>query len=182
MRHHHRIALIVCGVLVVGMWGVRALDAQRSAPNEACHARLTTLESPRIARSGHRVQFDGTLLFRPTSLYVDGTLDTGEHIYRLNRLINWKREWFASSYRIETTHRYFGDGVPVDVASQLPVFGEPQIDLQFIKINPWLYSVFSNDVFVTYCRKMPEIGAKSSDALRMKDRQSDMPLPASPTP
>lgn len=158
MLYRYRIALILCGTLGVGTWGIRGFDTLRNAPSEACLARLTAIDNPRFTSSGRHVHFDGTLLFRPVSLYVEGTLDTGDHIYRLNRLMQWKREWFSpSSYRLEATHVYLGDGLPADVASQLPVIGEPKIELHFVRINPWLYGVFSNDVFVTYCRKMPNI-------------------------
>jgi hypothetical protein len=158
MLYRYRIALMACCVLAVGTWGIRACDIERKTPSDACLARLTAIDNPRFAPSGHEVHFDGTLLFRPSSLYVEGTLGTGERTYRLNRQMQWKRRWFSpSSYRLETTQLYLGDGLPADIASQLPVIGEPQIELHFVKLNSWLYGVFSNDVFLTYCRKMPNI-------------------------
>jgi hypothetical protein len=161
MHHRHRIALIICSVLGFTTLSIRSFDRGSDTPSDACHARLISIDNPRFARTGQTTQFDGTLLFRPMSLYVDGTLETGGHVYRLNRLMIWKQPWLAaSSHRLESTHRYVGDGVPTDVASQLPVFGEPQMDLHFVKVNPWLYSVFSNDVFIAYCRRMPDIDTR----------------------
>ncbi|HTJ95458.1 MAG TPA: hypothetical protein VL424_20370 [Pararobbsia sp.] len=145
-------------MIVLGTLGVATQRVSRDAPPDACLARLTAIDNPRFERTGRTLQFDGTLLFRPTSLYVEGTLDSGDHIYRLNRMLEWERRWFAPSwYRLAATHRYFGDGVPGDVAAQLPVFGENRIELRFVGMDAWTYAVLSNDVFITYCRRLPSI-------------------------
>lgn len=104
------------------------------------------------------MRFDGTLLFRARSLYIEGLLENGDQRYRINRTLDWRARWFAPGHRdIDEMRIYLGDSLPTDVASQVPLIGETSVDLQFVKFDPWLYAVFSNDVFVTYCRRMPTI-------------------------
>ncbi|WP_147432399.1 hypothetical protein [Pararobbsia silviterrae] len=127
-------------------------------PKSACMSRLTAIDNPRFDRVGSHVRFDGTLLFRPRSLYVEGAVDVADKSYRVHRMIEWETRWLSPRMRERTATRiYYGDTLPTALADQLPLIGEHAIEIEFIQIDSWLFAVVSNDVFVTYCRRLPSI-------------------------
>ena len=143
----------------LGAIGLAArIQAQRNAPAEACLARLTAIDNARFDRANRPIRFDGTLLLRPSTLYVEGMLDLGDQSFRIHRLIDWKTRWFEPTSRtFDAVHIYYGDTLPADMAARLPLLGDRHLELRFARVDDWMYGVFANDVFITYCRRMPAI-------------------------
>lgn len=137
---------------------VARIQAREDSLADACLARLTAVDNARFDRAKRPVRFDGTLLLRPSTLYVEGMLDIGDQSFRVHRLIDWKTHWFEPTSRtVDTVHVYYGDTLPADVAARLPLIGDRQIELRVVRVDDWMYGVFSNDVFITYCRRMRAI-------------------------
>lgn len=158
MRDRYRIALIVGVLFGGGAFGIGTFNARSDAPPDACLARLITIDNPRFEEIGRQMRFDGSLLFRPRSLYVEGLLEFEGQRYRMNRTLDWRTRWLSPGHRdVRAIHTFLGDTLPTDIASHVPLIGEASLDLQFVKLDAWLYAVFSNDVFVTYCKRMPTI-------------------------
>ena len=48
----------------------------------------------------------------------------------------------------------FGDTLPVNIATQLPLLGESAVELRFMPLDTLHFAVFANGVFFTYCRRV----------------------------
>lgn len=127
--------------------------AAHTFPVQGCHARLAALDHARFEQAGGGMRFDGTLLFQSSSLHIEGVFMMGKDVFRLNRQVTWSRSWLTPARRtLSATRIYFGDSLPPAVAAQLPLFGEPVVELQFIPVDAREFAVLANGVFFTYCR------------------------------
>jgi hypothetical protein len=154
MPNHYHTGLILgsAGVLAALLTLPQPLDP---IPGQGCHARLTALDHPRFERAGSGMRFDGTLLFRNASLHIEGMLMMGKDTFRLNRQVIWTRNWLTpANWTLSANRIYLGDTLPSNVAAQLPLLGEPVVELRFAPIDAQQFAVFANGVFFTYCRKI----------------------------
>jgi hypothetical protein len=155
MRNRYYTGLMLAGacVLVAQLTLPQSLDP--AFPSQGCHARLTALDHARFERAGSGMRFDGTLLFRSSSLHIEGMLTMGKHAFRLHRQVIWTRNWLTPTHwTLSANHIYFGDTLPSNVAAQLPLFGEPVVELTFTPVDAQQFAVFANGVFFTYCRRI----------------------------
>jgi hypothetical protein len=124
-------------------------------PVNGCDARLMALDHARFEQAGTGMRFDGTLLFRNSSLHVEGMLTMGKDSFRLNRQMIWTKNWLTpAQWTLSANRIYFGDTLTSKVAAQLPLLGEPVVELRFIPFDAQQVAVFANGVFFTYCRRM----------------------------
>ncbi len=121
MFHHHRFGLAFTAVLglLATVLLLRQGDEHR-LPAGGCIAQLTSLDDARFEQSGEGMRFDGTLLFSDTSLHVEGVLETGSKVFRLNRQILWRESWLSPGRRTLRSNRiYFGDTLPSHIAAPI---------------------------------------------------------------
>jgi hypothetical protein len=155
MPNRHRTALILGGAAVLASLLVLISQIDPALPAQGCHARLTALDHARFEQTEDSVRFDGTLLFHTSSLHVEGMLTMGNATFRLHRQVIWTKNWLEPALRTQLTNRiYFGDTLPVNVATQLPLLGESAVELRFMPLDTRHFAVFANGVFFTYCRRV----------------------------
>jgi hypothetical protein len=155
MSHRHRTALILGSTAVLASLIALVSQLDPALPAQGCHARLTSLDHARFEQTGNSMRFDGTLLFHTSSLHAEGMLTMGNSTFRLNRQVVWTKNWFRPALRTQSTNRiYFGDTMPMNVAAQIPLLGEPAVELRFVPLDTQQFAVFANGVFFTYCRRV----------------------------
>ncbi len=155
MPNRHRTALILGSTAVLASLLALVSQIDPALPAQGCHARLTALDHARFEQAENSMRFDGTLLFHTSSLHVEGVLTTGSAAFRLHRQVIWTKSWVAPALRTQSTNRiYFGDALPTNVAAQIPLLGEPAVELRFVPLDTQQFAVFANGVFFTYCRRV----------------------------
>jgi hypothetical protein len=124
-------------------------------PVNGCHARLIALDHSHFEQAGTGMRFNGALLFRSSSLHVEGLLTMGKDTFRLNRQMIWEKNWLTpAQWTLSANRIYFGDTLTAEVAAQLPLLGEPVVELRFTPVDAQQFAVFTNGVFFTYCKRI----------------------------